>query len=100
MTKVMPGKASSDGPGPLANEAGYADVCNSPNSVTFMSLSYVFAEAVSCVLTRGITVGSMTIVALIGLVIVAQFVIFCHMWPPLRSRLRQELDAQKNKQSL
>jgi hypothetical protein len=89
MTKVMPGKAASAGPGPLANEAGYADVCNSPNSV-----------AVSCVLTRGITVGSMTIVALIGLVIVAQFVIFCHMWPPLMSRLRQELDAQKNKQSL
>jgi hypothetical protein len=42
----------------------------------------------------------MTIVALIGLVIVAQFVIFCHMWPPLMSRLRQELNAQKNKQSL
>ena len=234
MTKVKPGKAASAGPGPLANEAGYADVRNSPNSVTFMSLSYVFAEtvnqagrvddaqghlanllaghekiwnclllfdtlyfstllpllvvgpadlepaegmsdalasalfdafdvliamsvcivvlhtfvviilyfgaayvqsfpaettawfllknrnlfifsylgnlpsvtcamlgtAVSCVLTRGITVGSMTIVALIGLVIVAQFVIFCHTWPPLKSRLRQELDAQKNKQSL
>ena len=47
MTKVMPGKAASAGPGPLANEAGYADVCNSPNSVTFMSLSYVFAETVN-----------------------------------------------------
>ena len=47
MTKVMPGKAASDGPGPLANEAGYADVCNSPNSVTFMSLSYVFAETIN-----------------------------------------------------
>ena len=47
MTKVMPGKAASAGPGPLANEAGYADVRNSPNSVTFMSLSYVFAETVN-----------------------------------------------------
>ena len=57
------------------------------------SLCTLLAGAVACVYTRGVTVGSVTVMALFGTAILLSFVVFYVIFGGLQKRMRLELGA-------